>query len=88
MQHSTPAPAPAAPSPGNAAVRADAPRFSLGSLALPGLAALLFASTLLFLVAFEQGALAQIVTDAMSDSGGVLHEFFHDARHLLGVPCH
>ncbi len=22
-------------------------------------------------------------TDAMSDSGGVLHELFHDARHLL-----
>ncbi|THV42079.1 CbtB domain-containing protein [Glycomyces buryatensis] len=35
---------------------------------------------LVFLVAFEQGAL----------TGGapVLHEAFHDARHLLGFPCH
>jgi cobalt transporter subunit CbtB len=33
-----------------------------------------------FGVAFEQGAL----------TGGlpVLHEAFHDARHLLGFPCH
>jgi cobalt transporter subunit CbtB len=33
-----------------------------------------------FLVAFEQGTL----------TGGlpVLHEAFHDARHLLGFPCH
>lgn len=32
------------------------------------------------LVSFEQGAL----------TGGapVLHELFHDARHLLGFPCH
>lgn len=35
---------------------------------------------LVFLVAFEQGTL----------TGGlpVLHEAFHDARHLLGFPCH
>jgi cobalt transporter subunit CbtB len=34
----------------------------------------------LFLVAFEQGALTAGVP--------VLHEAFHDARHLLGFPCH
>ncbi|MCH7230816.1 CbtB-domain containing protein [Glycomyces sp. L485] len=41
----------------------------------------LFAFTAtLFLVAFEQGTI----------TGGlpVLHEAFHDARHLLGFPCH
>lgn len=34
----------------------------------------------LFVVLFEQGIL----------TGGqpVAHELFHDARHLLGVPCH
>lgn len=34
----------------------------------------------LFTVTFEQGAL----------TGGqpLLHELFHDARHLLGFPCH
>lgn len=21
-------------------------------------------------------------------AGGFLHEFFHDGRHMLGVPCH
>ncbi|MDP9022616.1 MAG: CbtB-domain containing protein [Actinomycetota bacterium] len=33
-----------------------------------------------YAVLFEQGAL----------TGGspLLHEVFHDARHLLGVPCH
>lgn len=39
-------------------------------------------------VAFDQGALLAPVTNALRDSGGVFHELFHDARHLLGVPCH
>lgn len=40
---------------------------------------LVFAATL-FAVGFEQGTL----------TGGQLlsHELFHDARHLLGFPCH
>lgn len=45
------------------------------------IALLVFALTAtVFLVAFEQGTL----------TGGlpVLHEAFHDARHLLGFPCH
>jgi len=45
------------------------------------IALLAFALTAtVFLVAFEQGTL----------TGGlpVLHEAFHDARHLLGFPCH
>jgi hypothetical protein len=25
---------------------------------------------------------------ALAHSGNVLHEFFHDARHFIGVPCH
>jgi hypothetical protein len=24
----------------------------------------------------------------LAHSGNVLHEFFHDARHFIGVPCH
>ncbi len=38
------------------------------------------ASFTLYAVLFEQGAL----------TGGhlVFHEVFHDARHLLGIPCH
>jgi hypothetical protein len=57
-------------------------------LAWPALGALLLLLAALWVVGFDQGALAAPVTDALSDSGGVLHEFFHDARHLLGVPCH
>jgi hypothetical protein len=57
-------------------------------LVRPALVVLLAAWLLVTLVAFDQGALAGLATNALSDSGGVLHEFFHDARHLLGVPCH
>ena len=60
----------------------------LRQLARPALVALVAAWLLFTLVAFDQGQLAGLVTSALSDSGGVLHEFFHDARHLLGVPCH
>ncbi len=52
------------------------------SLLLPVLTAV----ALLFAVAFDQGQLAQLVKAAAGDS--TVHELFHDARHLLGVPCH
>jgi len=45
--------------------------------------ALLLAAAMLllvYLVAFDQGAVSQ--------TGSFLHELVHDARHLLGVPCH
>lgn len=35
---------------------------------------------LIYLVQFDQGAISQ--------TGMFLHELVHDARHLLGVPCH
>ena len=58
------------------------------TLALPAVLVLTFAWLVFAAVAFDQGALASLATNAMSDSGGALHELFHDARHLLGVPCH
>ncbi len=63
-------------------------RVALGRLVVPLLGVATAASLVLGAVAFDQGLLAGVVTDAMGDSGGVLHELFHDARHLLGVPCH
>jgi hypothetical protein len=36
---------------------------------------------LIYLVGVEEGA-------ASLASGGVLHEWMHDGRHLLGFPCH
>jgi hypothetical protein len=36
---------------------------------------------LLYLVAQDNGAV-------LAAAGDTAHEFFHDARHALGVPCH
>jgi hypothetical protein len=63
-------------------------RVSGRDLVLPALWALALALILLYAVGFDQGTLASPVTSALSDKGGVLHEFFHDGRHLLGIPCH
>lgn len=46
-------------------------------LVLAGLLALLA----LYFVSAEQGATSLI-------GGSYVHEFLHDARHLLGFPCH
>ncbi|MCW9276220.1 CbtB-domain containing protein [Klebsiella variicola] len=35
----------------------------------------------IYFVGAEQGATSMF-------SGTQVHEFFHDARHLLGFPCH
>lgn len=50
------------------------------------LLAVLSAAALLFAVAFDQGQLAVLAQAAAGDS--TVHEFFHDARHMLGFPCH
>ena len=41
----------------------------------------LLAMFTLYLVAQDNGAV-------LSQLGDTAHEFFHDARHSLGVPCH
>jgi hypothetical protein len=48
--------------------------------------AVLLAFGLLFAVAFDQGQLAALAQAAAGDS--TVHEVFHDARHMLGFPCH
>lgn len=63
-------------------------RLGAPSLTVPSVATGLLLAAVGYAVAFDQGALAASLTDAMASSGGVLHELFHDARHLLGVPCH
>lgn len=37
--------------------------------------------SLLYLVGLDQGATSVF-------SGSLLHEFLHDGRHLLAIPCH
>lgn len=51
-------------------------------LALSGLTAL----ALLFLVMLDQGGALAVVGSTLD--AATTHELFHDARHLLGVPCH
>ncbi len=41
----------------------------------------LLALTVVYLVASENGAV-------LSGAANYLHEFAHDGRHALGVPCH
>ncbi len=47
-------------------------------------ATILFALLAVFVVAFDQS----YALSGAAEAGNVVHEFFHDARHLLGVPCH
>ena len=44
-------------------------------------ALLAMALAVLYLAAQDNGAV-------LASLGDVTHEFFHDARHSLGVPCH
>ncbi|MDM4164564.1 CbtB-domain containing protein [Klebsiella michiganensis] len=49
--------------------------------ALLALFTALLALLAIYFVGAEQGATSMF-------SGTQVHEFFHDARHLLGFPCH
>ncbi|HET6775282.1 MAG TPA: CbtB-domain containing protein [Acidimicrobiales bacterium] len=54
---------------------------------IPGwavVALLAVAALALWLVTFDNGQLGSVL--ARGDL--FLHEFFHDGRHLIGVPCH
>ena len=51
------------------------------------LALALFA-VLVFGVGYDQGQLLRPVLGRAAVTGNVLHELFHDGRHLLGFPCH
>jgi hypothetical protein len=44
-------------------------------------ALVLLAMFALYLMASDSGAV-------LAQAGTIAHEFFHDARHALGVPCH
>ena len=63
-------------------------RLSVDRLLAAALGSAAIVAALIYAVAFDQGILGSLITEQMLESGGVLHELFHDARHLLGVPCH
>jgi hypothetical protein len=49
---------------------------------------LLTGAFLLYLVLFDQGAAVTAVAGVTTGRENLLHEFFHDGRHLWNSPCH
>lgn len=50
--------------------------------------ALVLLAAVVFAVGYDQGQLLRPVLGRSAVAGNVLHELFHDGRHLLGFPCH
>lgn len=65
---------------------APAPQSTARSLVAQGLLPALVATLALFAVAFDQGQITSLVAAGVDDL--LVHELFHDARHMLGFPCH
>jgi hypothetical protein len=51
-------------------------------------AALIVALVALYAVFLDQGQLLSPVLGKVAQTANYIHEFAHDARHLLGAPCH
>jgi hypothetical protein len=64
------------------------PRIGLRDLSGRTLVGIALLALLLIGVGYEQGLLVQLLAGGATDTGNVLHELFHDGRHLLGFPCH
>jgi len=58
-----------------------APAIPAADIAPWAVLGLLIATIFLYFVSTEQGAMSLF-------DGMYVHEFVHDARHLLGFPCH
>jgi hypothetical protein len=43
---------------------------------------------LIYLVLFDQGQVSDIVLGPLFGQHNLLHELFHDGRHLANAPCH
>ena len=55
-----------------------------GTLGLLGFGALLA----LFAVGYDQGQIMSLSMGDLAYQMNVVHEFFHDARHAMGLACH
>ena len=55
---------------------------------LTAAAYLLAGAVLVYLVMFDQGQLLTLLLGSNIAQHNLLHEFFHDGRHLGNVPCH
>lgn len=63
------------------ALRTALPRVGVGAVVLTAL-------FVLYAVLLDQGALLQPFTGKLSAMASFMHEAAHDARHMLGAPCH
>jgi hypothetical protein len=61
---------------------------SLGVMPLWSWLALALLLVALFLLLSASGALLAPLLGQAAGAADYLHEFAHDGRHLLGVPCH
>jgi hypothetical protein len=43
---------------------------------------------LVYATLFDNGPLVELVTGGTASNLTVIHELFHDGRHLTAVPCH
>ena len=55
---------------------------------LLGILFLATGSVIVYLVLFDQGAAASVLFGSAAGNQNLLHELFHDGRHLRGAPCH
>ena len=67
---------------------ATLPRLGIRDLGWRSWLAVGLLGLLLVGVGYEQGLLVQLFLGGAADTGNLLHELFHDGRHLLGFPCH
>ena len=67
-----------------AAITPDVSRGTATTIPAWAPVAMVLAVALLWLVTFESGE----VMNLLGRASLLLHETFHDGRHLLGVPCH
>ena len=55
---------------------------------LLGATCLLLGAIIYYVAMLDQGQLLGVLIGSAAANQNYLHEFFHDGRHLGGVPCH
>ncbi|MDP8953273.1 MAG: CbtB-domain containing protein [Actinomycetota bacterium] len=63
-------------------------RISLGEMRLWSWVAMTLLLAMLFVLLSASGELLAPLLGQVAGVSDYLHEFAHDGRHLLGVPCH
>ena len=62
--------------------------YSEHTMRVIGLAPLAMALLGLFTIGLDQGQLLGLFQGDVASQYNLIHEFFHDARHAAGFPCH